>query len=188
MDHRTRGSAELTDRLRHLAETDAGIAGLTAGASRGVDHHGMDGRTAALIGLGALVALRAAPASYRGGVDLALAAGASVDDVVETLRVVARTVGLARVVSAAPDLAQALGYDIDRALETLDNPRGDPADALRAGQYTELVAARDRLAAGGHAELPVDGDRLRLHRVPGDVQSLADLPEREVGGEQREEP
>jgi hypothetical protein len=43
----------------------------------------------------------------RRGVDLALATGASDDDVVETLTIVARTVGLARVVSAAPDLALA---------------------------------------------------------------------------------
>jgi alkylhydroperoxidase/carboxymuconolactone decarboxylase family protein YurZ len=53
-------------------------------------------------------------------VDRALAAGATVDDVVDTLKVVAPMVGLVNVVSAAPTLALALGYDIDAALETLD--------------------------------------------------------------------
>jgi hypothetical protein len=43
--------------------------------------------------------------------------------VVDTLTAVAPSVGLARVVSAAPGLALALGYDIDRALESLDDPR-----------------------------------------------------------------
>ena len=46
----------------------------------------------------------------------------------------------------------------------------------------------DRLAARRDAELAVDRDRLRLDGVPGDVQPLADLPEREVGGQQRQEP
>jgi alkylhydroperoxidase/carboxymuconolactone decarboxylase family protein YurZ len=88
---------------------------------------GLDERTAALARVAALVAQRASPASYRHGVERALDAGASADEVVATLKVVARTVGLARVVSAAPGLALAAGYDIDDALETLDDPRA--ADA-----------------------------------------------------------
>jgi hypothetical protein len=46
----------------------------------------------------------------------------TVDDVVSTLEVVAQIVGVPRLVSAAPDLALALGYDIDDALEALDEP------------------------------------------------------------------
>ena len=83
----------------------------------------MDEKTASLARLAALVALHAAPASYERGVGAALAAGATADEVVDTLTAVAPTVGLARVVSAAPGLALALGYDIDRALESHDNPR-----------------------------------------------------------------
>ena len=82
----------------------------------------MDEKTASLARLAALVALHAAPASYERGVGAALAAGATADEVVDTLTAVAPTVGLARVVSAAPGLALALGYDIDRALESHDNP------------------------------------------------------------------
>ena len=85
--------------------------------------HGLDDRTAALAGLAALLALRAPAGSYGDCVDRALAAGASVDDVIETLKVVAPSVGLARVVSAVPGLALALGYDIDRALEAIEIPR-----------------------------------------------------------------
>ena len=80
----------------------------------------MDEKTASLARLAALVALHAAPASYERGVGAALAAGATADEVVDTLTAVAPTVGLARVVSAAPGLALALGYDIDHALESHD--------------------------------------------------------------------
>jgi 4-carboxymuconolactone decarboxylase len=90
--------------------------------SDAIDTHGLDERAATLACLAALVALRASPSSYRVCVDRALAAGASVDDVIAMLKVVAPSIGLARVVAAAPGLALALGYDIDSALETLDLP------------------------------------------------------------------
>ena len=83
----------------------------------------MDEKTASLARLAALVALHAAPASYERGVGAALDAGATADEVVDTLTTVAPTVGLARVVSAAPGLALALGYYIDRALEGVDDLR-----------------------------------------------------------------
>ena len=115
-------SAPTRDRLRYLTQVDAGASGRSAAC--GADLHGLDERTAALARLATLVALRAAPASYGRGVELALAGGATIDEVVATLKVVAHIVGLVRVVSAAPELALALGYDIDDALETLDDPAG----------------------------------------------------------------
>ena len=90
-----RGSEDPRDRLRHLAATAGGIAGHVPGVPGEVQGYGLDERTAALVRLAALVALRAAPVSYQGGVDLALAAGASAADMVDTLKTVARTVGLA---------------------------------------------------------------------------------------------
>ena len=50
-----------------------------------------------------------------------IAADASVDEVVGTVIAVAPTIGLARACSAAPELALALGYDVDAALEALEN-------------------------------------------------------------------
>jgi 4-carboxymuconolactone decarboxylase len=90
-----------------------------------IDPYGLDERTAALTCLAALVAMHAGPTSYQRCVDRALAAGASVDDVIDTLKVVAPSVGLAGVVSAVPGLALALGYDIDTALEAVDLVRPD---------------------------------------------------------------
>jgi 4-carboxymuconolactone decarboxylase len=80
----------------------------------------LDAKTHALVRLGASLAIDAAPSSYQSAVEPALAAGASIDEIVGTLIAVAPTVGLARVVSAAPELALALGYDVDVAIETLD--------------------------------------------------------------------
>ena len=44
----------------------------------------------------------------------------TVDEIVGTLIAVAPIVGTARVVSAAPELALALGYDIEAALEGVE--------------------------------------------------------------------
>lgn len=109
---------ESEDRLRSLAIHDErfvhsvlGIEVDTAEVSR------LDPKTHALVRLGALLAADAAPSSYQENVEVALAAGATVDEIVGTVIAVAPTVGLARVVSAAPELALALGYDVAAALE-----------------------------------------------------------------------
>ena len=78
----------------------------------------LDPRTHALVRLGASLAIDAAPSSYHSNVEAATATGASIDQIVGTLIAVAPIVGLTRVVSAAPELALALGYDVDAALET----------------------------------------------------------------------
>jgi alkylhydroperoxidase/carboxymuconolactone decarboxylase family protein YurZ len=82
-----------------------------------VELSGLDKKSHALVRLSAALALDAAPSSYQSAIDLCLAAGATIDEVVGTLVAVASTVGLARVVSAAPELALALGYDVEAALE-----------------------------------------------------------------------
>jgi alkylhydroperoxidase/carboxymuconolactone decarboxylase family protein YurZ len=82
----------------------------------------MEARTQALLRLAALVATGGDPRCYEREVIEALASGATADDVVGTLVAVAPTVGLARVVSASVGLASGLGYDVDRALEAVDEP------------------------------------------------------------------
>ena len=46
------------------------------------------------------------------------AAGATADEIVGVALAIAPVIGLTRVVSAAPELALSLGYDINDALET----------------------------------------------------------------------
>ncbi len=78
---------------------------------------GLDLRTHSLARLGALIALDAAPPSYMEAIESATAAGASPSEVVGVLVAVVPVVGVARAVSAAPNLALGLGFDIDEALE-----------------------------------------------------------------------
>ena len=74
----------------------------------------LDPRTLALVRLGAVAAMGGcAVTSYGALTDDALAAGASVGDVVDVLFGVLPIVGTARVVAAAPGLALALGHDLD---------------------------------------------------------------------------
>jgi alkylhydroperoxidase/carboxymuconolactone decarboxylase family protein YurZ len=66
-----------------------------------------------LVELGALLALGASTSSLRVTVQRAIAAGATESEIVGVLLAVAPAVGLARVVSTAPKLAMAIGYDIE---------------------------------------------------------------------------
>lgn len=106
------------DALSNLATNDERfVEEVLAMRLANIDASGLDPKTHALVGLAALIALDAAPASYRWSVGRALAAGATVDDVVGVLIAVAPAVGLVRVVSAAPEIASAIGYDVEQALE-----------------------------------------------------------------------
>ena len=68
----------------------------------------------------ATIALDAAPSSFQHAVAVALAAGATSNEIVATLEAVTPVTGTARVVSCAPKLALALGYDVEEALDELD--------------------------------------------------------------------
>jgi 4-carboxymuconolactone decarboxylase len=81
---------------------------------------GIDPLAHALVRLGALIALDAAPPSYMNAVEAALDAGASYEQIAGTLIAALPVVGVARVVSAAPNLGLALGYDVGEALEQVD--------------------------------------------------------------------
>ena len=66
-----------------------------------------------LVRLGALLALGAATSTLRATVDRAVEAGATEAEIVGVLLAVAPALGLARVVSSAPRLAVAIGYDME---------------------------------------------------------------------------
>jgi hypothetical protein len=69
--------------------------------------------------IAALVALDGTMPAFQREVNGALAAGASVDDVIGVLRCVTSIVGSARAMAAAPRIALALGYDVEAELELL---------------------------------------------------------------------
>ncbi len=116
---------EYEERLRSLALHDQRFVQSVLGIELDtVDVSRLDPKTHALVRLGALLAADAAPSSYQENVEVALAAGATVDEIVGTVIAVAPTIGLARIVSAAPELGLALGYDVDAALEAEEESDG----------------------------------------------------------------
>jgi alkylhydroperoxidase/carboxymuconolactone decarboxylase family protein YurZ len=77
----------------------------------------LDGRTAALVRLAALIVRDAALPGYQRAVQAALDSGATVEEVLALLPTLANTAGSTAVVAAAPKLAMALGYDVDAGYE-----------------------------------------------------------------------
>ena len=111
-------SVRFQEILRRLAIVDEGFVEGQAGL--GFDPAGMsalDSKTAALLRLGASVAIGSSAVCLEWSTSRALAAGASKDEIAEALLAIALVAGLGRVASAAPDVAIALDYDIEAALE-----------------------------------------------------------------------
>jgi len=81
----------------------------------------LDARAHALVQVAALIAVDATPPAYMEAIDAARREHVSDDEIVGCLIAVMAAVGVARVVSAAPKLGLALGYDVDLALELLDD-------------------------------------------------------------------
>jgi hypothetical protein len=84
----------------------------------------LDERTEWLIRVGVLVPIDAPQESYHAAVEAAMRAGATLDDLRAVLIAVAGSVGSPRIVSAAPRIALAAGYDVDAALESTDAAAG----------------------------------------------------------------
>jgi 4-carboxymuconolactone decarboxylase len=104
--------------LRKLSICDCGLVdALVADPQARLALSSLDPRTFALVQLGALVAVDAAPPSYLDAIEAARDAGAGDDEIVGALLAATPAVGQSRVVSAAPKLALALGYDVGLALE-----------------------------------------------------------------------
>jgi 4-carboxymuconolactone decarboxylase len=107
--------------LRRLAMIDEGFAEEQAGLGLGpAGTSALDPKTAALLQVAVLVAIGSPAVSLEWGTGRALAAGASEDEIADVLLAIAPVAGLGRVVCAAPDVAIALGYDTEAALEDTD--------------------------------------------------------------------
>jgi 4-carboxymuconolactone decarboxylase len=101
------------DLLRRLALNDEGVLEALLGpAFADAEPEGLDAKAQALVRLAGLVALESAAASYQWGVTAALAAGATDGEIVGVLAALAPIVGTARVTSAAPEVAVAIGCDL----------------------------------------------------------------------------
>lgn len=78
----------------------------------------LDAKAHALVRLGALIAIDAETPAYMWTLEAARRAGASDDELVGCLLAAMPTLGVARIVSAAPKLGLAMGFDVASALET----------------------------------------------------------------------
>jgi 4-carboxymuconolactone decarboxylase len=108
------------ERLRRLAvHDDALLQRIVVERRSGASV--IDERTEALMRVAATVAVDASPSSFQHAVALALAAGATRDEIVASLEAVTPVTGAARVVQCAPKVALALGYDVESALERFDD-------------------------------------------------------------------
>ena len=123
--------------LRRLAIIDEGFVEDQAGL--GLDPAGisvLDAKTVALLRLAASVATGSSAVCLEWSTTRALAAGAGEDEIAEVLLAIASVAGLGRAVAAAPQVATALGYDVDAAL--LEEPDGRPQDSL-AGHIRHAI-------------------------------------------------
>jgi alkylhydroperoxidase/carboxymuconolactone decarboxylase family protein YurZ len=100
--------------LRRLAINDEESVGrVLRRGSAAVAEQSLRPEVDLLVELGALLALGASTSSLRVTVRRAIDAGATESELVGVLLAVAPAIGLARVVSSAPKLAMAIGYDIE---------------------------------------------------------------------------
>ena len=111
------------DILRMLVVHDLDLMAaiqVAEGAPRPADP--LDARSRSIARVAALVAHDGAVETFDWTIGDALDAGVSADEIVGILLAVAPLVGVARIVSSAPKVGLALGYDLDAALEVPDGP------------------------------------------------------------------
>jgi 4-carboxymuconolactone decarboxylase len=151
---------ELEDTLRRLALHDEGVIRAMLVDDLDDDALGIDAVTCALVRLSALAAIGAPVVAYQATVAQAQAAGATTDDILDALRVVATIVGGTRIVAAAPALALALGYDLDAMLEGYD-PGGSGDRHHDHDRVESVVAVSARPGAHQPTGVVIDN-----HQVP----------------------
>jgi 4-carboxymuconolactone decarboxylase len=108
--------------LRKLAMVDEGFVEDQAGLRLcSPSPRCLDLKTAALVRVGALVAIGAPGVCLEWSTTRARAAGATEDEISDVLLVIAPVAGLGRVVGAVTDVADALGYDVEAGLVDPDD-------------------------------------------------------------------
>ena len=112
-------AARFQETLCRLAIFDEGFAEAGFGLGR-AEASALDGKTLALLQVAVSVAIGSSPVCLQWSAARALAAGATKDEIADVLLAIAAVAGLGRVVSAAPDVATALEYDVEAALDEPD--------------------------------------------------------------------
>jgi len=106
-------SSNVSDTLLGVAQHDAGaLEGLFQARLDNLDASGLDPKSYSLANIAALIASEASPASYAFQVGMALDAGVTPEEILGLLVALNPTVGNVRIVSAAAEIAFALGIDL----------------------------------------------------------------------------
>jgi 4-carboxymuconolactone decarboxylase len=106
--------------LRRIAVADPVYCRALIAADPTDPPHALDGRSLALVRLGGSIAAGTVGPVLRQRVTAALEMGVTFDEVVGSLLALAPSIGTERLAAIAPQLARALDYDIDAALQELD--------------------------------------------------------------------
>jgi len=109
-------TARFQETLRRLAIFDERFAETGFGLDL-TQASALDAKTVALLQVAVSVAIGSSAVCLQWSAARAMAAGATKDEIADVLLAIAPVAGLGRIVSAAPELATALDYDIDAALE-----------------------------------------------------------------------
>ena len=109
-------AARFEETLRRLAIFDEGFVEAGFGLDLG-QTSALDARTVALLQVAVSVAMGSSAVCLQWSAARALAAGATKDEITDVLLAIVPVAGLGRVVSAAPEVATALDYDVEAALE-----------------------------------------------------------------------
>jgi alkylhydroperoxidase/carboxymuconolactone decarboxylase family protein YurZ len=109
-------AARFEETPRRLAIFDEGFVEAGFGLDLG-QTSALDARTVALLQVAVSVAIGSSAVCLQWSAARALAAGATKDEITDVLLAIVPVAGLGRVVSAAPEVATALDYDVEAALE-----------------------------------------------------------------------
>jgi 4-carboxymuconolactone decarboxylase len=113
-------AARFQETLRRLVIFHEGLVEAGFGADL-IDTSSLDNKTVGLLQVAASVAAGSSAVCLQWSASRALAAGATKDEITDVLLAIVPVAGLGRIVSAAPGLATALEYDVESALEELND-------------------------------------------------------------------
>jgi alkylhydroperoxidase/carboxymuconolactone decarboxylase family protein YurZ len=109
-------AARFEETLRRLAIFHEGL--ITAGfGSTPAEISSLDAKAVALLQVAVSVAIGSSAVCLQWSTSRARAAGATKDEITDVLLAIVPMAGLGRIVSAAPEVAIALDYDVESALE-----------------------------------------------------------------------
>jgi 4-carboxymuconolactone decarboxylase len=113
-------TARFQQTLRRLAIFDEGFVEPGFGLDPS-QTPALDAKTAALLQVAVSVAIGSSPVCLHWSTGRALAAGVTKDEITDALLAIVPVAGLGRVVTAAPEVATALDYDVESALAEPDD-------------------------------------------------------------------